>query len=65
MGSLLLLPAELLLMIFKSLENIDDALHLARTCKLLNNTFDSSHRAAIFRSIIVSLRCLGGILPFL
>jgi hypothetical protein len=38
------------------LENIDDALHLARSCKLMYEVLDPvGHRLSIFSHIIVSL----------
>ncbi|OGM50740.1 hypothetical protein ABOM_000706 [Aspergillus bombycis] len=49
------LPVEVLLLIYQSLNDIDDALHLARTCEQLYTIFDSpSSRVNIFRCIIQS-----------
>ncbi|UCK59095.1 hypothetical protein AFCA_001920 [Aspergillus flavus] len=47
------LPVEVLLLIYQSLNDIDDALHLARTCEQLYAIFDSpSSRVNILRCII-------------
>lgn len=49
------LPTELLLNIYEQLENIDDALHLARSCKLMYEVLDpQGHRLSVFSHIIVS-----------
>jgi hypothetical protein len=51
---ILLLPVEILVDIYESASDIDDALRLARTCKYLNSVFDPLDvRLRIFRSIIV------------
>jgi hypothetical protein len=48
------LPPEIVIWVFESLENIDDALHFARSCKYAFSAFDTnSVRLKIFRSIIV------------
>ncbi|PLN74449.1 hypothetical protein BDW42DRAFT_63445 [Aspergillus taichungensis] len=53
MGWVLNLPTELIIRIFESLDDIDDALHFARCCKDLHCVFDPlSARFKIFRSII-------------
>ncbi|KNG89005.1 hypothetical protein ANOM_002395 [Aspergillus nomiae NRRL 13137] len=53
--SILSLPVEVLLLIYQCLNDIDDALHLARTCKRLYTIFDSPlSRVNIFRCIIQS-----------
>lgn len=47
------LPLEVLLLVYQSLSDIDDALHLGRACKRLNNIFDNPFsRVNIFRVII-------------
>ncbi|RAK95574.1 uncharacterized protein BO80DRAFT_486755 [Aspergillus ibericus CBS 121593] len=51
MGHILDLPTELLPIIYLHLNNIDDALHLARCCKRFNGVFEY-HRLAILRNII-------------
>ena len=58
------LPVEVLLLIYQSLNDIDDALHLARTCKQLYAIFDSpSSRVNILRCIIVRIPALLEDLP--
>ncbi|KGO55791.1 hypothetical protein PEX1_062410 [Penicillium expansum] len=53
MDSLSRLPREILLMIFKGLDTIDDTLHLARSCRSMHSIFNESrHRMIIFKSII-------------
>ncbi|OKL57794.1 hypothetical protein UA08_07021 [Talaromyces atroroseus] len=53
MANLLTLPVETQLEIYQNLNNIDDALHLARVCKLLNNVFETPpNRLNILRCII-------------
>ncbi|QKX53946.1 uncharacterized protein TRUGW13939_01026 [Talaromyces rugulosus] len=53
MAHILRLPVEIQLEIYKHITNIDDALHLARTCKVLSSAFEApSNRQDIFRSII-------------
>ncbi|PWY80759.1 hypothetical protein BO94DRAFT_548054 [Aspergillus sclerotioniger CBS 115572] len=54
MAHILLLPPEILHLIYLTLRNIDDALHLARCCKQLNHIFEY-RRLAILKHIIV--RC--------
>ena len=50
------LPLEVLLLVYQSLSDIDDALHLGRACKRLNNIFDNPFsRVNIFRVIIVRI----------
>lgn len=52
---LLDLPPELLINIYEQLENIDDALHLARSCRLMYAVLDApGRRLSIFSHIIVS-----------
>ncbi|KAH8435163.1 uncharacterized protein LDX57_012792 [Aspergillus melleus] len=47
------LPVEVLPLVYQSLNDIDDALHLGRACKRLNNVFNNSlPRVNIFRVII-------------
>jgi hypothetical protein len=59
MANLVALPVEIQLEIYQNLTNIDDALHLARTCKRLNDVFEtSSNRLNILRCIIVRLLSL-------
>jgi len=54
MSSLLDLPNELILQIYRDLGDIDDVLHLARTCSHLNSLFESgNNRLGIFRRVIV------------
>ncbi|KAL6234933.1 hypothetical protein BDW75DRAFT_151204 [Aspergillus navahoensis] len=54
MCHLLCLPVELLAWIFQSLADIDDVLHLARSCKRLNSVFEPVNtRLKIFKSVIV------------
>jgi F-box-like len=51
------LPTELLLSVFQSLGDVDDALHLARSCSYLYRTFnDPRNRHSILKSIIVRCR---------
>ena len=48
------LPPEIVLWVFESLDNIDDALHLARCCKYFYSIFDvTGVRLKIFKSIVV------------
>jgi hypothetical protein len=48
------LPTELLLCVYQSLDDIDDALHLARSCRRLYRVFnDPANRHGILKSIIV------------
>lgn len=53
--ALLTCAAEFLLSIFKLLDNIDDALHLARSLRQLNTVF-KRYRRNILRTIIVSVK---------
>jgi F-box-like len=51
------LPAELLLHVYQLLDDIDDALHLARTCNRLYRVFnDPTNGRGILKSIIVRYR---------
>jgi hypothetical protein len=53
MCHLLRLPIEILVYIFELLDDLDDALHLARCCRRIYRTFNPSNtRLRIFRSII-------------
>lgn len=55
MLKLINLPVELLISIYEQLGNIDDALHLGRSCKLMHEVLNpTSHRLSIFSHIIVS-----------
>lgn len=58
MTALLDCPTELLLGLFLFLDNIDDALHLARCSQQLHAVFDS-YRVSILKNIVVSqvIRC--------
>jgi hypothetical protein len=52
MCRILNLPPEVVVWVFESLDNIDDALHLARCCKYAFSVFDAtSVRLKIFRPI--------------
>jgi hypothetical protein len=56
MNLILNLPPEIIVWVFKSLDDIDDALHFARCCKYVHCVFDPmSVRLEIFKSIIVRL----------
>jgi hypothetical protein len=56
MAQLLDLPPELFIIIFFVLDNIDDALHLARTCRFVNALFDApGRRLSILTRVIVSI----------
>jgi hypothetical protein len=52
MAHILRLPVELQLELYKFITNIDDALHLARTCLFLNSVFEAK-RIEILRCVIV------------
>ncbi|KUL87332.1 hypothetical protein ZTR_04725 [Talaromyces verruculosus] len=53
MTQLINLPIELLIIIYEQLENIDDALHLARSCKWMYKVLNTqSHRLSVFSHII-------------
>ncbi|PYI08762.1 hypothetical protein BO78DRAFT_384857 [Aspergillus sclerotiicarbonarius CBS 121057] len=51
MTHIFLLPPEILLLIYLTLRNIDDALHLARCCRQINHIFES-RRLEILKHII-------------
>lgn len=54
MPNLLHLPTEILLDIYHNTSNIDDVLHLARTCRQMHAIFNAPrNRVEIFRSVIV------------
>ncbi|OJJ04004.1 hypothetical protein ASPVEDRAFT_43452 [Aspergillus versicolor CBS 583.65] len=53
MPTLLDLPHEILLWVYQSLDNITDALHLAKSCKLLSHVFD--RRPQNRRKILLSI----------
>jgi hypothetical protein len=53
MPSLLILPDDILFEIFSSLRNIDDVLHLGRSCHRTYGLLEL-HRLGIMRSVIVS-----------
>lgn len=56
MAQLLDLPPELFIIIFFVLDNIDDALHLTRTCRFVNALFDApGRRLSILTRVIVSI----------
>ncbi|KAF3482085.1 uncharacterized protein GIQ15_04844 [Arthroderma uncinatum] len=55
MASLLNLPNELLLFIFKELGDLDDVAHLERSCRHLHSLLEyGSHRLDIFRAVIIN-----------
>ncbi|KAK2822982.1 hypothetical protein FQN49_007585 [Arthroderma sp. PD_2] len=54
MVSLLNLSNDLLLLIFKGLGDLDDVVHLGRSCRHLHNLLDyGRHRLDIFRAVII------------
>jgi hypothetical protein len=56
---ILRLPFEIIVQVFKFLEDIDDVLQFARCCKLVNSVFEwPSIRVAVFRTIIVRPICI-------
>lgn len=56
MPTFLDLPHEILLWVYQSLDNITDALHLAKSCKLLSHVFDRpQNRRKILLSITVTI----------
>jgi hypothetical protein len=56
------LPTELLLWVYQSPDDIDDVLHLARSCRRLYMAFDDpKNRQEILKSIIVRSRALYGL----
>ncbi|CAL5874618.1 uncharacterized protein PFLUO_LOCUS8915, partial [Penicillium psychrofluorescens] len=53
MGHIQNLPVEILVYVYESLDDIDDVVHLARSCKYLNYVFNPLHtRLRIFSTII-------------
>ncbi|KAI9837503.1 MAG: hypothetical protein M1819_007153 [Sarea resinae] len=49
------LPAELMLLLYRSLENIDDVYHLARSCRRLHDILEAGrNRLVIMRSVILN-----------
>ncbi|KAJ5975171.1 hypothetical protein N7481_008878 [Penicillium waksmanii] len=53
MHHILSFPVEIIIYVFESLDDIDDALHFARCCKYLYSAFNPMGvRLAIFRSVI-------------
>ncbi|EED13668.1 conserved hypothetical protein [Talaromyces stipitatus ATCC 10500] len=56
MSRLINFPSELLILVYSFLDNIDDALHLARTCKFMYNVLDTpGRRLDIFSKIIMAI----------
>lgn len=48
------LPTEILLSIFRYLDDLDDVFHLARSCRRLHDVLEGSgNRLHVFRSVIV------------